>query len=270
MAFEDGLLYRDWHRAVAEGNPNDFVMCVTASSKTGVSGTGKTTLQTHLGEKTDLSSSGFVAEETASLDAGEIAYRLVPDVENRSAVVFDEAQGAPGTTGLDARRAMKQEVIDALSSILANRDKQLTIIIGAQQFSTLDPRVYPIIDAWLLIRRGPDHPEGPAGTYHKVHVEDYNLSNPKVKTPGVENFTWPRVDHDNPNYQYLEELKQKAKRRSSGEDDEDENRIESLEDMPKRVRDQEIQRLYDCGVTQPKLANIFSLDQSTVSRIVNA
>lgn len=268
MAFEDSLLYQDWHRSVAEGTPNDFVMCVTASSKTGVSGTGKTTLETHLGKKTDLSSEGFNAEETASLDAGELAYQTVPQVESRSTVIFDEAQGAPGTTGLDSRRAMKQEVIDAVSSILANRDKQLTVIIGAQQFSTLDPRVYPITDAWLLIRRGPDMPDGPVGTYHKVHVEDYNLSNPKVRTPAVEDFSWPRVDHDDPDYRHLEKLKQKAKVRGGGDDEED-TMFQSVEDMPIEVRNDEMKRLYACGITQQKIADIFDLEQPTVSGIVS-
>jgi hypothetical protein len=268
MPFEEGLLHRDWYRAVQEGTPNDFVICVTASSKTPVSGTGKTTLQTHLGEKTDLSDEGFIAEKTASLDAGELAYKVVPEVDSHRTVVFDEAQGAPGTTGLDARRAMKQEVIDAVSSILANRDKQLTIIIGAQQFSTLDPRIYPIVDAWLLIRLGPSHPEGPVGTYHKVHVEDYNLSNPKVKTPAVEDFTWPRVNHNNPNYRHLDKLKQEAKTRGSGEDDEGQS-FQSVDDMPIQVRNDEISRLYDCGITQRKIADIFGLNQSTVSGIIN-
>lgn len=266
MGFEDTLLYKDWHRAVAEGTPNDFVICVTASSRTPVSGTGKTTLQTGLGQLTDLSEGGFDAEQKASLDAGEIAYEVVPQVNNRSTVVFDEAQGAPGTTGLDARRSMKQEVIDAVSSILANRDKQLTIIIGAQQFSTLDRRIYPIVDAWLLIRRGPSHPDGPIGTYHQVYVEDYNLASPDVKTPAIEDFTWPRVDHNDPDYRHLEKLKQEAKTRGgeSGEDG-----LQSVEDLPKHLRDDEVQRLYDAGVSQPKIANIFEIDQSTVSRIVN-
>lgn len=269
MAFEDSFLYRDWHRAVAEGTPNDFVICITASSKTGVSGTGKTTLETYLAQETDLSDQGFDAEEKASLDAGEIAYDTVPDVENRSTVAFDEAQGAPGTTGLDARRAMKQEAIDAISSILANRDKQLTIIITAQQFSMLDPRIYPIIDAWLMIRRGPSHPDGPVGTYHKVHVEDYNLSNPKVRTPAIEDFTWPRVDHNDPDYKELERLKQEAKTRG-GEDDEEGEDPATVEDMPLEVRNHEIQRLYAAGIQQTKIADIFGLKQPTVSEIVNS
>lgn len=221
MPFEGTYLYEDWANAVKRGNPNDFLICITASSRTGVSGTGKTTLETRAAKNADLTNGGFDAESKASLDAGEIAYQRMPEIEARSAVVWDEAQGAPGTVGLDARRAMKQEAIDALSAILANRDKQFTIIITAQIFSMLDPRVYPMIDAWLLIRRGPDQPGGPLGTYHQVYVEDYNLESPQVRTPAVEDFTWDSVPHDDPDYQTLERLKQEAKTQDD-EDDEDE------------------------------------------------
>lgn len=270
MSWEDSLLYQDWSRAVKHDPANDFVICITASSRTPVSGTGKTTLETSLAQKTDLTDDGFNAEEKSSLDAGEIAYEIVPEVETRSAVVFDEAQGAPGTTGLDARRAMKQESIDAISSMLANRDKMLTMIIGAQQFSMLDSRLYPLIDAWLLIRRAPGDPEGPLGTYHKVYIEDYNLKAPKVKTPAIEDFSWPRVRHDDPDYRHLEELKQKAKTRNGyNTDGETEEGPATVLDMPKTVRNDEIARLYKQGVTQTKIANLFDLKQPTVSDIIN-
>lgn len=221
MGFEGSALHKEWSKAVEKGNPNDFVICITASSKTGVSGTGKTTLTTDLGQQTDKSPSGFDATEKASLDAGEIAYDIVPNLEPKSTIVWDEAQGAPGTVGLDARRAMKQEAIDSVSAILANRDKQFTFIITAQVFSMLDPRIYPVIDAWLLIREQPDSPNGPLGTYHKVHVEDYNLSNPTVKTPAIEDFTWNEVPADDPDYQEMERLKQKAKTKKQQSDDSD-------------------------------------------------
>lgn len=219
--WEDSLLDEAWANSVKRGHPNDFVICITASSKTGVSGTGKTTLETDIAKETDLTGQGFDATVKASLDAGEIAYERMPELEPQSTVVWDEAQGAPGTVGLDARRAMKTEAIDAMSAILANRDKQFTIIITAQIFSMLDPRVYPMIDAWLLIRRGPDDPGGPVGTYHEVHVEDYNLSSPTVKTPGIEDFSWDAIPHDDPDYQELERLKQEAKTKDDEEDEEE-------------------------------------------------
>lgn len=270
MGLEGSELFNDWERAVKRGTPNDFVMCVTASSKTPVSGTGKTTLQTTLAQQMDLSPGGFDATEKASLDAGEIAYERLPTIPTRSAVVWDEAQGAPGTIGLDARRAMKTEAIDAISAILANRDKQFTIIIGAQIFSMLDPRIYPIIDAWLLIRKEPDHPEGPLGTYHKVHVEDYNLGNPQVKTPAIEDFTWSRVPHDDPDLQELERLKQLAKLRRYPKNGDGENEEGAPPEISTEQRDRLIrERAQESDVTQEDLAKAWGVSRQRISQIVN-
>jgi hypothetical protein len=273
MGFSESPLRARWSRAVEQGAPNDYVICVTASSRTGVSGTGKTTLQTDLAQKFDLSDGGFDATEKASLDAGELAYDIMPNIENRSALVWDEAQGAPGTVGLDARRSQKQEAIDAISAILANRDKNLTIIIGAQIFSMLDPRIYPIIDAWLLIRKQPDHPDGPIGTAHEVHVEDYNLGNAKVRTPAFMDFTWPRIPHDDPDYQELERLKQLAKTRNYtwGDEGDGEEGEESVREIPNEQRDRLIRERYETtDLTQNDLAKVFDVSRKRISQIVNA
>lgn len=260
-SWEESRLYRDWHRAVAEGNPNDFLMCVTAGSRTGVSGTGKSTLLTYLAKKTDRSPEGYNAEEKSTLDAGELAYDLAPDLPSGSALVGDEMQGAPGTTGFDKRRGMQTEVVDGISSILANRDKQYTIILGAQMIQMLDLRLIPMIDAWLLIRYQPDHPKGPLATYHTVGVQDYKLKTMDLQTPGLEDFRWPKVPHDDPDYCILEEKKQEAKRkRSSGE---------SNGKNPLEERNERIKKAYASGVPQGTIAEIFDLTQPMVSNIVN-
>jgi len=270
-SWEESELHKDWSRAVKEGEPNDFVICITASSKTPVSGTGKTTLTTDLAQKTDLTDEGFNAERKATLDAGELAYDIVPEIEPRSTIVWDEAQGAPGTVGLDARRAMVQEGIDAMSAILANRDKQFTFIITAQIFSMLDPRVYPMIDGWLLIRKHPDNPQGPLGTYHKVHIQDYNLRNPSEKTPACEDFDWDRIPHDDPDYQELERLKQLAKTRGHdwvGEGEDEEEDVPS--DISNEQRDRLIRERYrTTDLTQKELAKVFDISRKRVSQIVN-
>jgi len=219
------LLRENWAKKVKRGKPDDFVIVVTASSRTGVSGTGKTTLQTQLAENTDLTETGFDAGETASLDAGELAYDITPTATPRSALVWDEAQGTPDTQGLDSRRAMKDEVIDSLNAILANRNDNYTIIIGAQQFRTLDPRLYPIVDAWLLIRKGPEQPKGPQGTYYRVEVNDYDLNSADINTPAVEDFTWEALD-GNENYHVLENLKQQAKSGEYSDDDDESGELE--------------------------------------------
>jgi hypothetical protein len=216
--WQDTELHHRWYRRTQLGDPNDYVIAVTASSRTGVSGTGKSTILTVLAEDTDTSPGGFDAELKATLDAGDLAYNKLPDIPNLSAVILDEAQGAPGTVGFDRRRGQKQEVIDAINAILNNRDKQLTLIIGAQILQFLDSRLLPIIDSWLLIRREPSHPEGALLTHHALYVNDYDLKNPQIKTPGLEDLEWPRVPHDNPNYKVLEEKKQQAKKKEQSEE----------------------------------------------------
>jgi len=220
-SFEDSYLHYRWANAVKKPPSNDFVIAISASGKSPMSRTGKTTLQTYLAEKTDLSDGGFNAEKKATLDAGELAYDVVPDVENHSTVCIDEAQGAAGTTGMDRRRGMKSEVIDSMNAILNNGDKQLTIIITAQHLPMLDKRLPPIVDAWILIRHGPSSADGPLAIHHDMNVEDYNFGDPQIKTPGYEDIRWPAVSSSNPNYQEFERMKQKAKQRYDGDDDGD-------------------------------------------------
>jgi hypothetical protein len=221
MSFKNSALLAEWYSHVVEPPSNDFVIAISASGKSSMSRTGKTTLETALAQTLDQSATPFDASEQATLDAGELAYDIVPEVPTRSAVVLEEAQGSAGTTGMDARRGMKTEVIDSLNAILNNGDKELTVIITCQHLPMLDKRLPPMVDAWLLVTHGPSSPRGPLGVYHKMHVEDYNFGDPQIKTPAVEEFTWPRVPDDNPNYRILEAKKQKAKQRYSDGDDED-------------------------------------------------
>jgi hypothetical protein len=229
--FEDSYLHYRWAQRVEEPPSNDFVIAISASGKSSMSRTGKTTLQTQLAEWCDLSEEGFDADKKATLDAGDLAYEVVPEVADKSAVCIDEAQGAAGTVGMDARRGMKTEVIDSLNAILNNGDKQLTIIITAQHLPMLDRRLPPIVDAWVLIRHGPSSPDGPLAIHHAMDVEDYNFNDPKIKTPAHEDIRWPAVSASNPNYKAFERMKQKAKQRYSEDDEEDKK-------MPKQAQAQ--------------------------------
>ncbi|MFB6200867.1 MAG: hypothetical protein ABEI98_02540 [Halorhabdus sp.] len=256
LDFEDTELYDRWRRRVKEGKPNDFIICVTASSHTGVSGTGKTTAEVGLCKEFDLTDSGFSAEENATLDSGELAYEILPNIESGSAVCFDEAQGAPATDSVNARRGMKQEAIDAINAILANRDMRITLVITAQQLSMLDSSLYPLIDAWLLIRYEPDDPRGPLMTHHKLHVNDYDLKNPSLKTPGVEDLTWPEIPMDDPDYRVLEAKKQDAKQRGGSTEDEDKS-------LDKETQMQIAQEFRDAGKSLQWIAdNVDSVEYS--------
>lgn len=261
VSWEDTALYRDWYQSTQQGTPDDFVILITASSKTPVSGTGKTTLLTSLGKRTDVTAGSLDAEwgadEKATMDAGTLAYDITPEVEPRSAVAFDEAQGTPGGTGLDSRRAMQQESIDAINSILANRDDQYTIIIAAQHTKFLDPRLFVMVDAWLMIKHAPDDPRGPLGVHHRIHMEDYDFGDPTIKTPAVEEFSWPKLPEDDPDYVAMEEMKQKAKQRRQADEDDD-------GELPKEAQKQVAQEFRNKGWSLQDIAD--SVETVTFSR----
>lgn len=257
MAFEDSYFYYRWSQQVLEPPSNDYVVAISASGKSTMSRTGKTTLTTFLAERLDQSEEGFDAEEKATLDAGELAYEIVPDVENKSAVCLDEAQGAAGTTGMDRRRGMKTEVIDSINAILNNGDKELTIIITAQHLPMLDKRLPPMVDSWFLIRHGPSSPQGPLGIHHGMLVEDYNFNDPQIKTPAYEDFTWPSIPASNTNYQTFESMKQEAKKRYSEDEEED-------KPLPKEAQVEIAQQFRDMGKSLRWIAeNVSAVEYSS-------
>lgn len=208
---EDTRLYQDWHDQVVKGAVNDFVILITAHSKTPVSGTGKSTLGLRIADKTDRSDSGFDADEQITFDAGELATEVLPHVERGSAVIFDEAQGSPNTSSLNSRRSMTNEAIAAVNGMLANRNRGLTVVLVGQQLRMLDINLLPLIDAWLLIVHGPEAPDGPTAVYHQFHLNDYDLSNPDPRTPAIEDLTWDALPADDPKYRTLEEKKREAR-----------------------------------------------------------
>jgi hypothetical protein len=252
---ETSELYRRWHRQVVEPPQNDFVILVSASSSTPVSGTGKTTLLTQLARKFDRSPGGFDATEQATLDVGTLAYDLAPELPPGSALVGDEIQGTPGAEGFDARRGMKQEVIDGISAILANRNDGYTIILAAQQIGSLDKRLIPLIDAWILIR---EEPPEPVATVHSIHDNDFNLSSVDPRTPRLETISWEPVPGRDSDYAALEEMKEQAKTRGgSGDDD------TGTDGLPKPAQIELAQALRDTGKT---LREIAKNDKITYSR----
>lgn len=264
LPFEKTRLRRDWARLTGGEDPNDMLIVITPSSKTSGSGSGKTTLATTICKTFDRTEGGFDAEKKATLDAGELAYSIMPEVEHGSAVFFDEAQGAPGTASVNARRGMTSEAIDAINAILANRDKALTVVVVAQNLGMLDHLLYFMTDAWLLITDDPSMPNGPQAVNHTLKVNDYEVRNPDLKTPAHEILTWSKIPHDDPDYRQMEEMKQQAKRKGSDEEEQ-----ATVDELPKPIRDKKICELYENDVPQGAIAKSFDLNQSTVSRIIN-
>jgi hypothetical protein len=270
-SWEDTELYHDWHQQVVKGR-NDFIIAITPSSRTPVSGTGKTTAGVSFAKNFDRSDGGFDAEEKGTLDAGELAYKIIPNVETGSAVVFDEAQGAPGTDSVNSRRGMTTESIDAINAILANRDKNLSLIIIAQQLSMMDKNLYPMIDAWCLIRKAPIQHGGPLMTYHSIYVNDYDLGNPQPKTPGHEDLSWPEIPSSDEDYAVMERKKQAAKQKRSEDASEGEGMgvPDGLADMPQKHRDAVINHLRSIGVERDKVAEAAEVSPSRISQITTS
>ena len=198
-------VFKDWYESIQIGNPNDFVLAISA-----MSGTGKTTCAVTHAKHFDSSEGGFDGEEKSTLSVSEFAEKL-PDIPDHSAVLYDEAQGIGDETGLDARRSMKTETLEAINNILANRDKNLTIIIVAQHLPSLDKRLPGLLDGWLLITEGADEPGGPTARYHHSNLADYDFGSPDVRTPHVDNVTWEPLPAGDEDYAALEDKKQAAK-----------------------------------------------------------
>jgi len=262
LEWDETKLYQSWDRKISSNN--DFLMVISPSSKTSGSGSGKTTLAVTAAQKMDRSESGFDAETKATLDAGDLAYDILPNIEQGSAVIFDEAQGSPGTTSVNARRGMTSEAIDAINGILANRDKNLTLIIVVQQLAMLDKMLYPMIDAWLLITQDPSTPSGPEAVHHTLMTNDYDLSNPEIKTPAHETLSWSELPLTDDDYSEMERKKQAAKRKRSSSDDEQKD-----DSLTTRARNRLIKERAAEGVKQKHLAETFNISRQRVSQIIN-
>jgi len=257
QGWDGTTLQQKWRSRVVEGNPDDFIIAISASSKTGVSGSGKTTLATQLAKACAVNESGFDADKYATLDAGKLAYEIIPESEYQAPIIYDEAQGAPGTDSVNKRKGMTNEAIDAINSILAARDEGHTLIIVIQQLSMLDKSLLPMLDAWLLIRYAPSYPRGPLAVHYSPSVNDHDLKNPDIYTDGVERISWEPLPKSDPDYQTMEELKQEAKRRKKEQLNEQQQSGLSRNEQMELAQD-----LRNHGMTLKEIAKLDSIEYS--------
>lgn len=216
-------LYHDWYQRVACGDPNDYVIAISADPRsTGVSGSGKTTFGGGLAKRWfDYSEGGFDGEIQYTLDAAKLAYDLYNDTGELAVLVGDEMQGTPATTGLNSKRSQKSEALDAINAIAAGRSDRKTVILIVQDLKSLNKDALTFIDSWLLIRDDFDY----VATHYGVAPDVFDLGSRETKTPGIEQITWDALPEDDPDYQVMEEKKAAAKRgeREYSEDDEEES-----------------------------------------------
>ena len=264
--FRETQLYHEWYARVASGNPNDYVIAISAHPGfTGVSGSGKTTLAGGLAEQLDFSPGGFQAENQFTVDASVLAYDMYGNTAEGAVLVGDEMQGTAANTNLNSKRSMKTESLDAYNTIAGNRKSRKTLILVFQTLDKAMKDMFDFVDAWLLIVDDINY----RCNHYKVLPEPFNFETNKTKTPRVETLTWGALAEDDENYRVMEEKKDQAnagEREYGADKDDDEGQDMRI---PKAARDDKIKRLYDQGVTQKRIAAAFGLEQGTVSKIVN-
>lgn len=261
---EYSQLYHDWYERVACGDPNDYVIAISADPRsTGVSGSGKTTLGGGLAKRWfDHSEDGFNAEIQYTLDAAKLAYDLYPDTSELSVLIGDEMQGTPATTGLNAKRSQKSEALDAVNAIAAGRSDRKTVVLIVQDLKSLNKDALTYIDAWLLIRDDFDY----VATHYGVAPDVFDLGSRETKTPGIEEITWDPLDKDDDDYQAMEKKKQAAKRGEREYSEEE----DSAPSVPKEVRNKRIKWAHKRGVSQSEIAQEYGLTKGRISQIVNS
>lgn len=269
LSLKKSQLYQTWRDRVVKDD-NDFIIAIAASTRTSISGTGKSTLATQLAERFDISSSGFNAEEKASLDSEEIAEELYPNLPNKSSIIFDEAQGTLGSDGVDSRKAMANAVVKMSRSAATFRYKQHTLIIVAQSTAWLDSRMMDLIDRLVLIQeKNPEDKFARAVVFDHYREDLPSNSTAKEYTPAIEDIYWEpepvgRSEDFKQNYEYLHRLKEKTAEKEETDDD-------STHELTDKQRRELARSLYqDFGLTQGAVAQHPMIDrtQSWVSKVV--
>lgn len=261
--FRESQLYHEWYGRVATGDPNDYVIAISAHPGfTGVSGSGKTTLAGGLAKYyLDHTDRGFDGHDKFTVDASILAYEMYGQTDQLSCLVADEMQGTAANTNLNSKRSMKSESLAVYSTIAGNRKGRKTLILVFQTLDKAMKDMFDFVDAWLLIVDDIEY----RANHYKVLPEPFDFESNKTKTPRVETITWESLPADDPDYRAMEEKKEQANagEREYGEDE------EADQSIPKKQRDELIKTAYNRGVNQSDIATMWDLTQQAVSNIVN-
>lgn len=264
--FQESRLYHDWYQRVAIGDPNDYVIAISAHpGYTGVSGSGKTTLGGGLAKNyLDHSTGGYDADTQFTVDAGTLAHDMYGNTTELACLVADEMQGTTANTNLNSKRAMKTENLQVYNTIAGNRKGRKTLILIFQTLDKAMKDMFDFVDAWLLIVDDVRY----RCRHYKMLSDPLDLESNKTKTPYIETLTWESLPENDPDYRIMEQKKDQA---NEGEREYGSDAGDGGEDqrIPKSARDDKIKQLYDQGIAQKKIAAAFDLTQQAVSTIVN-
>jgi len=265
--FRESALYHEWYRRVASGDPNDFLVVISAHPGfTGTSGVGKSTLGARVAREFHINgmAGDWSTEKHYTLDIEQFAYETLPEADQGAAIFGDEMQGTVANTNLNRMRAQKTEQLRALAAIAGDRKNRKTKVLVFQTLTRVNPYLFDYVDSWLLIV---DDSNYVANHYKVLPKGVFDLSSTtELKTPRVERIKWDSLAADDEQYARMEALKDRANQ-GKGEFIDDDDDVD--EQIPKSVRDEKIKELYQKGITQGKLAEAFGLTQPTVSDIIN-
>jgi predicted XRE-type DNA-binding protein len=264
-------LYQEWKNRVVYDD-NDFVVCVAASSRTAISGTGKSTLGISLCREFDNSATDWSAEEKATLHAEEATNELYPNLPTQSSILFDESQGTLDSDGVDSRRAMADSVVRMSRATAQYRKRQHSLVIVAQSTDWIDSRMMEMIDRLVLIQE--KHPD--AGWARAVSFDHYRKDLPgsgrtEERTPSIEDIAWEPLTASDPDYQVIDKLKEQVGDAVPDDpaDEEQGDPVKTFAELSVDQRNQLMGEVYEqTNVTQEQLAEIVDLTQQTVQEIL--
>lgn len=221
--FYQSELYHRWFNSVASGDPNDYIIALTAHpGYTQTSGTGKTTLAGALAkEYFDLTDEGFDGETQYTVDAGYLADTVYPETDKGSCLIGDEMQGTVANANLNSKRAMSGDAIESYAAIAGGRKDRKTVILVFQTLARINKDLFDFVDSWLLIVDDVDY----RCNHYAVIPEVFNLGSNELKTPGIETLSWDPLPESDEDYQTMEAKKDAANRgeREGDADDNDED-----------------------------------------------
>jgi len=233
---------------------NDFIVAIAPSSKSAVSGVGKTTLGIRLAREFNMADEDWSARKGATLSATSFVNEILnneDEVPDRYAVLSDELQGTLSDDGADSRRSMADSVIRLSRALATLRFRQLSTILITQSTDWIDQRVRKLLDALVLIQR-----PGFAIVYD-VYENDLSIRN-KEYTEKKQTLNWEPLPGNDPDYRHLHRLKKNsAKRQQPDDDDED-------DELPKEQQMKIAQSHRDAGKSLQWIAD--NVDAITYSR----
>lgn len=236
---------------------NDVKIIVQgANSATGI---GKTTLAVKLCRAIDEDWD----KDKAFIDIQEYINAHLNEPKG-SALLLDEIE-----KGADSRRFMTQENVDLSQAWATMRARNIATVCTLPSISMLDKRMLELADYWVLVKR-----RGVAQPF-KVNVNDFNGKIQRQPFPGDEHITFNDLPDNDPDKQYLDEIKDDMlEGETTGYIPAEEHKEElekKLEQQRKNMRNGLIQDIYEnTSASQTEIAelDIVDVQQPTVNKIL--